>query len=371
MTSADELGGCGGALRDSSLCHERGAILFGVRAIQLCLDADVVTHELAHEWMRPMLGEGRWALDAAGSSDDPALIKEGLADFLAALKSGDPVWGKRSAFPSEAARSLRVKVSFPEARTGVPHSDSLVLSSALWSAYTTGKARFVQGLTRYLAQRTSPPKDLASWARGLAVELKATDPALGEAWLRTAEGHGLLLEQRLLDIDFGAMTRAYADAFLVPGRREVPEASMPRSVLQFRGESPAAGKGILSLRAGAGAERDLEAVVRPGAPVDDATALGARAHFAQVGGRFEAPVELPRGSYYVQITNRGEESAWFDDLSIRMVEAPPESAPPQGSSPSGVMAVSAGLLAASALALAALRWCRGQRAVGARPRQGV
>lgn len=371
ITSADELGGCGGALRDSSLCHERGAVLFGVRAIQLCADADVVTHELAHVWMRPMLGESRWSLDAAGSSDDPALIKEGLADFYAALKSGDPFWGERSVFPSEVARSLRVKVAFPEARTGVPHGDSLALSSALWGVYTNEKALFVQGLTRYLVHSASPPKALAPWARGLAVELEAIDPALGATWLRAAEQHGLLLDERVLDIDFGAMTRAYSDAFLVPGRRDVPEASMPRSVLQFRGESPAAGKAVLSLRAGAVAERDLEAVVRPGALVDEATALGARAQFTRVGGRFEAPLELPRGRYYVQITNRGESAAWFDDLSIRLAEAPPESAPPEGGSPSSGIAVSVGLLAAGALALAALRWHRGKRAADARAHQGA
>lgn len=371
ITAADELGGCEGALRDSSLCHGRGAILFGVRAIQLCSDADVVTHELAHVWMRPMLGERRWSLDAAGSSDDPALIKEGLADFYAALKSGDPLWGERSAFPSEVVRSLRVKVAFPEARTGVAHGDLLALSSALWEVYTTGKAPFVEGLTRYLVRGASPPKALAPWARGLAVELEAVDPALGEMWLRAAERHGLLLEERVLDIDFGAMTRAHADAFLVPGRREVPEASLPRSVLQFRGESPAAGKALLSLRAGADAERDLEAVVRPGALVDDATALGARARFTRRGGRLEAPLELPRGRYHVQITNRGETAAWFDDLSIRLTEPPPPAAPPGGGVPASALAVSVGLLAASALALAALRWRRGRRAAPARARQGV
>lgn len=371
ITAAAELGGCEGALRDSSLCHERGAVLFGVRAIQLCTDADVVTHELAHVWMRPMLGERRWSLDAAGSSDDPALIKEGLADFYAAVKSGDPVWGARSAFPSEVVRSLRVKVSFPEARTGVPHGDSLALSSALWDVYTNAKAPLVQGLTRYLVRGASPPKALAPWARGLAVELEAIDPALGATWLRAAEQHGLLLDDRVLDIDFGAMTRAYSDAFLVPGRRDVPEASVPRSVLQFRGESPVAGKALLSLRAGAGAERDLEAVVRPGALVDEATALGTRARFTRVGGRFEAPLELPRGRYHVQLTNRGEAAAWFDDLSIRLVESPPESAPPEGGAPSSGVAISVGLLAASALALAALRWCRGKRAADARAHQGA
>jgi len=370
ITSADELGGCGGALRDSSLCDGRGAILFGVRAIQLCADPDVVTHELAHVWMRPMLGESRWSLDAAGSSDDPAIIKEGLADFYAAVKSGDPVWGERSAFPTEVVRSLRVKVALPEARTGAPHNDSLALSSALWGVYTNGKALFVQGLTRYLVHTASPPKTLAPWARGLAVELEAIDPALGAAWQSAAEQHGLLLEERVLEIGFGAMTRAHADGFLVPGRRDVPEASLPRSVLQFRGESPAAGKAILSLRAGAGAERDLEAVVRPGELVDEATALGARARFTRAGGRFEAPLELPRGRYHVQIINRGDSAAWFDDLSIRLVESAPESAPPEGGSPSSAMAVSVGLLAAGALALAAVRWCRRKRVGEASGRGG-
>ncbi|WP_338869292.1 hypothetical protein [Myxococcus stipitatus] len=370
ITSADELGGCGGALRDSSLCEGRGAILFGVRANQLCADADVVTHELAHVWMRPMLGDGRWSLDAAGSSDDPALIKEALADFYAALKSGDPIWGERSAFPSEAARSLRVHVSFPEARTGVPHGDSLALSSALWDVYTREKDLFVQGLTRYLVHTAVPPKALAPWARGLAVELEALNPALGASWLRAAEQHGLLLDARVLDIGFGEMTRAYSDAFVVPGRRDVPDASIPRSVLQFRGESPAAGKAILSLRAGTNAERDLEAVIRPGAPVDEATALGARAPFTRVGGRFEAPLDLPRGRYHVQLTHRGETAAWFDDLSIRLVESPPESAPPEGGSSSGMMAVGGGLLVASVLALAAFRWSRGKRPTAAHVNQG-
>lgn len=372
ITSADELGGCGGALRDSSLCHERGAILFGVRAVQLCTDVDVVTHELAHVWMRPMLGEGRWSLDAAGSSNDPALIKEGLADFYAAVKSGDPIWGERSALPSEAARSLRVHVSFPDARTGVPHGDSLALSSALWDVYTNEKALFFQGLTRYLVHSASPQKALAPWVRGLAVELEASNPALAATWLRAAERHGLLLDERVLEIGLGEMTRAYSDAFWVPGRRDVPDAAVPRSVLQFRGESPAEAKAVLSLRAGASAERDLEAVVRPGALVDEATALGARAPFTRVGGRFEAPLELPRGRFYIQLTNRGEAATWFDDLSIRLAHSAPEAAPPEVDSPSsGMMAVGVSLLAASVVALAALRWWRRKRAADARTYQGA
>ncbi|QSQ18382.1 hypothetical protein JY572_23460 [Myxococcus landrumensis] len=367
MTSADELGGCDGALRDSSLCQGQGAILFGVRARQLCTDADVVTHELSHVWMRPMLGERRWLLDAAGTSNDPALIKEGLADFHAALKTGDPLWGEHSALPTEAARSLRVKVSFPEARTGFAHADSLALSSALWEVHSHAKARFVQGLTRYLVQTSSPPTALAPWARGLAVELEKQDPALAATWLRTAGRHGLLLEERVLDLRVGEMTRAASDAFLVPGRRDVPEASVPRSVLQFRGDSPTEGKALLALRAGPHAEQDLEVVIRPGTPVDEATALGARTRFTQVGGRLEASLELPRGPYYVQLTHRGEAATWVDDLSIRLVESPAPSTPPAPS----LLAVSVGLLAASTFALAALRWRRGKRAATARPRQGA
>ncbi|WP_241757792.1 hypothetical protein [Myxococcus landrumensis] len=367
ITSADELGGCDGALRDSSLCQGQGAILFGVRARQLCTDADVVTHELSHVWMRPMLGERRWLLDAAGTSNDPALIKEGLADFHAALKTGDPLWGEHSALPTEAARSLRVKVSFPEARTGFAHADSLALSSALWEVHSHAKARFVQGLTRYLVQTSSPPTALAPWARGLAVELEKQDPALAATWLRTAGRHGLLLEERVLDLRVGEMTRAASDAFLVPGRRDVPEASVPRSVLQFRGDSPTEGKALLALRAGPHAEQDLEVVIRPGTPVDEATALGARTRFTQVGGRLEASLELPRGPYYVQLTHRGEAATWVDDLSIRLVESPAPSTPPAPS----LLAVSVGLLAASTFALAALRWRRGKRAATARPRQGA
>ncbi|WP_437597173.1 hypothetical protein WMF28_31670 [Sorangium sp. So ce590] len=355
ITSADEWGGCNGSLRDSSLCDGRGAILFGVRGSQLCADPDVVTHELAHVWMHPMLGESRWTLDAAGSSDDPAIIKEALADFYAAVKSGDPVWGERSAFSTEAARSLRVKVVFPEARTGAAHNDSLALSSALWGVYTEGKDRFVEGLTRYLVHTASPPKALGPWARGLVVELQSMAPALAAMWQRAAEEHGLLLEERVLELNFGAMTRAHADGFWVPGRRDVPDAPLPRSVLQFRGQSPATGKAILSLRVAAGAERDLEAVVRAGELVDEATALGARAAFTRAGGRFEASLELPQERYYVQITNRGEAAAVFDDLAIRLVESAPTSTSPDGGSPSNAMVVGVGLVVAGALAFAVLR----------------
>lgn len=355
ITSADELGGCGGALRDSSLCNGRGAILFGVRAKQLCTDPDVVTHELAHVWMHPMLGESRWTLDTAGTSNDPAIIKEALADFYAAVMSGDPVWGERSAFPTEAARSMRVNVVFPEARTGAAHNDSLALSSALWGVYSKEKEPFVKGLTRYIVGMTAPPKAVAPWARGLAVELGTTDAALGATWLRAAEQHGLLLEERVLDIGFDAMTRAYADGFVVPGRKDVPDAALPRSVVQFRGQSPVASKGIVSLRASAGAEAQLEAVVRAGELVDDATALGARAPFKRAGGRFEAPLELPEGRYYVQITNRGDTATWFDDVAIRLVESAPELPPPAGGSSPNAMVIGAGLLAAVVLVYVVLR----------------
>ncbi|WP_441290290.1 hypothetical protein ACSRUE_06690 [Sorangium sp. KYC3313] len=66
-------------------------------------------------------------------------------------------------------------------------------------------------------------------------------------------------------------------------------------------------------------------------------------------------MELPQERYYVQITNRGEAAALFDDLAIRLVESAPTSTPPDGGSPSNAMVVGVGLVAAGALAFAVLR----------------
>jgi hypothetical protein len=113
----------------------RPVIFFDTRA-QAVPDLDLVLHESTHVWMRAAgANDARWRVHDGRADHQSALVHEGLADFVAAALTGDPILGEGLG----RASSLRVEVKCPEGLTGSPHADGLVVSGALWELAGAGR----------------------------------------------------------------------------------------------------------------------------------------------------------------------------------------------------------------------------------------
>lgn len=103
-------------------------------------DADVVVHELTHgtiaAQMGPdrVLGKSRRRID--GVVDDAGAIGEAVADFVAAVMTGDPDHAEYVAtYGGREGRSADNDLRCPNDLVGQIHADARPLEGALWEAY--------------------------------------------------------------------------------------------------------------------------------------------------------------------------------------------------------------------------------------------
>lgn len=103
-------------------------------------DADIVAHELTHGTLAAQLGEGR-VLGLArrrseGVVEDAGAIGESLADFVAAVFTGDPGHAEYvRAYDGGTPRSADNDLQCPQDLVGQIHADSEPLTGALWEAH--------------------------------------------------------------------------------------------------------------------------------------------------------------------------------------------------------------------------------------------
>ena len=151
----------------------RPAILFstGTEA-----DLDVLLHELTHVWMRTRgANDARWRLEDGRATHQSALVHEGIADFVTAALTGDPIIAEGLPAPY----SIRPVARCPDGLTGQPHADSLIVSNALWELGGAGKSP------------TTMSEVLAAVARS-AVDGSGGLDALVAAMTRNLAGHPTL-----------------------------------------------------------------------------------------------------------------------------------------------------------------------------------
>ena len=103
-------------------------------------DGDVIYHELTHGLIEQMMGPPRFLGRAGWRPEavvvDAGAIGEGIADFVAAALSGDPVHGDYvAAFGGGQGRDAANDLACPQALTGEIHFDSEPFAGALWAAY--------------------------------------------------------------------------------------------------------------------------------------------------------------------------------------------------------------------------------------------
>lgn len=110
-------------------------LMMGQGAHDFAYDGDIVYHELSHAVIELLAGED---LGQEQRRDDALLfdagaIDEGVADFLAAAFTHDPLVAEY-AFPT-GGRSLDNDFRCPRDLTGEIHADGQLIGAALWDAY--------------------------------------------------------------------------------------------------------------------------------------------------------------------------------------------------------------------------------------------
>ncbi len=130
-------------------------------------DGDVVYHEFTHAVVDHTLKlVGNWHADAQGLVDSPGAMNEALADFFAAVITGDSKMGEYAAKDLApgltAIRDLSNDLTCPANLSGEVHSDSQFWSAGLWKARSAlapaARSKFDQALFDVMA--AAPGGDL-------------------------------------------------------------------------------------------------------------------------------------------------------------------------------------------------------------------
>ena len=300
-----------------------GDVTLGQGAVDFAYDGEIIYHEVGHAMVDgtaqlggPFLGMNG---DAMGLDLMPTALNEGFADYFAASYTGDPDIGEYAAINGGQPylRTLENGAACPEALTGEPHQDGLVLSGALWSlrqelgAHATDLLAYgaLLSLPSDANFRDAHTALLAS-AQALVVEgiLPPGSVEVVQAEMGPSR-RGFLRCERIKEVDVSAETgeaRIQGPA-TVPGFLDALSLPMQWKVIP----EPRSQGAVLSLSSNLAADSDYTVYIQRGAPVTAAVAYPEPQVSAQaaVAGRPErielgptsAPAWESQGVYYVTV----------------------------------------------------------------------
>lgn len=326
-------------------------------------DGDVVYHEFTHGVVDATLQLDAWIRDAQGAIDAPGAMNEGLADYFAAVISGDPDVGEyasKDIDPSmKVIRTLANTDRCPENVGGEVHYDSTFWTGGLWSARMAlpEASRAVYDRAIYKTMLANPGRGSLSFEEltNLILATLATDLPAGKAALETA----LAARGAFPACD---RTRAFAGSairgpealggyFMAPGRNDLSAfRPVAPGVMTFKYDLPPYTKDVtvsFAVRSGGGGG-GFGSQGTPFTPVlygrfdekiawekngANLVATGATsATTAKVGSNLTATFTAPEGAkaLYVQIANSGQQSGMYGSVSFAATvgEAPPPPAAP-------------------------------------------
>lgn len=166
-------------------------------------DADVIGHELTHGTIATQMGEGRVLGRARrrseGVLEDAGAIGESLADFVAAVFTGDPGHAEYvRAYDGGTPRNAENDLRCPEDLVGQIHADSEPLTGALWEAHAVVGDALVEPVIDAVAMLGED----ATFEEAADAILVSTEASLGaearEAVEAGLQAHGLLDCERVL-----------------------------------------------------------------------------------------------------------------------------------------------------------------------------
>jgi hypothetical protein len=341
---------------------ENDTIWFGQgKVTKLAYDGDVITHEVSHAILEPLLPQGDWLLDEYGADGAPGAIDEGLADYFAAALSGDPFIGEYASRNAGAwqSRNLHTPSRCPEALVGRRHADGLLLSSGLWAVRgqlgSERGPRLDRAVIQALQSLQGGPG--LSYERLLSSTLEALareDSEAAKAARAELSHRGLLPAcPRILKLDSSQSVAGQAGHFLAPGTRALGVQGLAPGHLQFHVSVPENTAAVLL--------RFRSPSPRPPQPGDEATPLQLRV-LARRGvplrWKYEATPQHDADSthelkgdairtvrietagasdLYLQLVNAGAQDGWYDDLAVSFEPAsgpvPEQPVPPDRATP--------------------------------------
>jgi hypothetical protein len=190
-------------------------------------DLDVMTHELTHL----CLGQAEWPevhLDAAGrASTQHRAVAEGVADALAAWRSGLSVLARQSTPATMEAKNVALPAKCPESLNGQPHDDAQVVSSALWAAMQASTPDLIATAAAQAARKQGT---IADFDRAMKEAL--TGPAR-EAFLKASSDALLVDCGRAIPLRASQTFSAERDRFVLPGTRHTKQLQSVRGPQSF------------------------------------------------------------------------------------------------------------------------------------------
>lgn len=341
-----------------------GSMWFGQGPVHdYSYDGDVVYHEFTHGVVDATLQLEAWVRDTQGAIDAPGAMNEGLADYFAAVISGDPDVGEyasKDIDPSmKVIRTLANDDRCPENVGGEVHYDSTFWTGGLWSARMTlpEASRPVYDRAIYKTMLANPGRGSLNFEdlTNLILATLATDLPAGKAALETAlTARGAFPACDRTRTFVGTAIRGPEDLggfFMAPGRNDlVAFRPVAPGVMTFKYELPAYTKDVtvsFAVRSGGGGGFGNQGT--PFTPVvygrfdekiaweksgSNLVATGAStATTTKVGSNLTATFVPPEGAkvFYVQIANSGQQSGMYGSVSFAATvgEAPaPPPAPP-------------------------------------------
>lgn len=214
-------------------------------------DGDIVYHEFGHAVVDHTIQFPFWFhVDEQGLSSSPGAMNEALADYFAAVLTGDPYVGEYAAgdlgLDSKGIRDLDSNDTCPANLVGEVHSDSVFFSSALWSIRSAlpegDRAVFDQAIFDVLV--TTPDGDLGfeDFAELLLASVRSSPLGEGGATLAEDElrARGILpqCDRRITweGAPIDSKDPITDNAFMAPGLNEAPIAPLPYApgIVQFR-----------------------------------------------------------------------------------------------------------------------------------------
>lgn len=297
-------------------------------------DADVVVHELTHGSIAAQMGEGRVLGLARRRSEavvtDAGAINESIADFVAAVVTGDSAHGEYvrtydGGFMRDADNARRC----PEDLLGQIHYDSEPLTGALWQAH----ADLGDALVEPVLDAVAMLEQDATYEEASASMLALTEATMGSAARDTL--FGALADHNLIDCErVAALEQVRGPVRLLPRygsggyydpmrpgpmqlRVEVPQDAATMTVTFSVAVIPEPGWDPVG---------DVHVLVRSGAPVsfsydvdeEDRTTVAADPdlHLPSVNdGTFTADV-VPGEPVYLAFFNQGLHVTQIDDFAV-------------------------------------------------------
>ena len=357
-----------------------GSMWFGQGPVHdYSYDGDVVYHEFTHGVVDATLQLDAWVRDTQGAIDAPGAMNEGLADYFAAVISGDPDVGEyasKDIDPSmNVIRTLANDDRCPENVGGEVHYDSTFWTGGLWSARMTlpEASRAVYDRAIYKTMLANPGRGSLSFEdlTNLILANLATDLPAGKAALETAlASRGAFPACDRTRTFQGSAIRgpeALGGYFMAPGRNDLAAfRPVAPGVMTFKYDLPPYTKDVtvsFAVRSGGGGGGGFGSQGTPFTPVvygrfDDTIAweksganlvsTGATTATAtKVGSNLTATFPAPEGAtkMYVQIANSGQQSGMYGSVSFAATvgEAPPSPiAPPAEEKANGCSCAVAG-----------------------------